>query len=152
MNERSSRCVLVADDDTDVLELICEVLTGAGFQPMTATDGADVRPLALAHRPAVSVLDVLMPKMDGYTALTRLGGDRATRDIPVVMLVWRALGGERPCGGRGVTAGQCPPRSPSLTTSRTCGRSSGARPTRPPTARRGSRRSARAAAVAGRVA
>jgi twitching motility protein PilU len=78
--------VLVADDELEIRELVTEVLSVAGFAPMVASDGHEAIELARAKRPAVILLDVMMPGMDGYTVLTHLRGQAATRDIPVVIL------------------------------------------------------------------
>jgi CheY-like chemotaxis protein len=82
-------CVLVVDDEPDVRNLVCEILKNGGFQTVVADDGEDVLPLAAAHRPALIVLDIRMPGVDGYTALTRLRGDLSTMNIPVVVLTAR---------------------------------------------------------------
>jgi CheY-like chemotaxis protein len=83
--------VLVVDDDPSVRDLVIEVLTRAGFRTATASDGEEVPGLAERHQPAVIVMDVMMPRLDGYTALTRLNGHPATRHIPVVTLTgWSA--------------------------------------------------------------
>ncbi len=74
--------VLVADDDAVVRELVCEVLGEAGFRTLTAADGAEVERLALAHRPALLIIDVMMPQMDGYTTVSRLRGHPAMRISP----------------------------------------------------------------------
>jgi CheY-like chemotaxis protein len=78
--------VLVADDDPEMRQLIVDVLATAGFRALTAADGEEAVALALEHSPDLVVLDVMMPRMDGYTALTRLRGQPATREIPVVIL------------------------------------------------------------------
>jgi len=80
------RLVLVADDDTDVRDLVADVLSEAGFRIVMAANGEEAVALAQAHHPALVVLDVMMPEMDGYTALTRLRGHPATRSIPVIVL------------------------------------------------------------------
>ena len=78
--------VLVADDDPLVRDLVSDVLAEAGFRTVRASDGAEVMDLALQQKPALILLDVIMPRMDGYTTLTRLRGHRATQHIPVVIL------------------------------------------------------------------
>jgi CheY-like chemotaxis protein len=78
--------VLVGDDDPAIRELVSDVLAEAGFRSVRATNGEEVMDLAVRQKPALIVLDVIMPKMDGYTTLTRLRGNRVTRDIPVVIL------------------------------------------------------------------
>ena len=89
MTDHQGACVLVADDDAKLRDLICDMLGLAGFRTVLASDGAEVLDLAVRERPALILLDVLMPTMDGYTALARLQGDPATRDIPTVMLTGR---------------------------------------------------------------
>jgi CheY-like chemotaxis protein len=78
--------VLVIDDDPGVLELVCDVLAEAGFPTVTANDGEEGLALALARRPSLIIMDVMMRGVDGYTALTRLRGHPATSDIPVIIL------------------------------------------------------------------
>ncbi len=83
---RDGDLVLVADDEAEVRDLVCEVLGDAGLRTMTAGDGDEVVEQALAHRPALIIMDVMMPRMDGYTTLTRLRGQPVTREIPVIVL------------------------------------------------------------------
>jgi CheY-like chemotaxis protein len=80
------RLVLVADDDPGIRDLVSDVLAEAGFRTVRAADGSEVMPLALKYRPALVVLDVIMPHLDGYTTMTRLRNHPATKDIPVVIL------------------------------------------------------------------
>jgi CheY-like chemotaxis protein len=82
----SGRLALVGDDDSAVRELVSDVLAEAGFRTVRASNGEEVMELALSQKPILIVLDVIMPKMDGYTTLTRLRGNRATQDIPVIIL------------------------------------------------------------------
>jgi CheY-like chemotaxis protein len=82
--------VLVADDELTIRDLISEILEDAGFRTLTAADGDEAIRLAREHRPAVIVLDVMMPRMDGYTALTRLRGHPLTAATPVIILTGRA--------------------------------------------------------------
>ena len=78
--------VLVADDDPGVRDLVCDVLTEAGFRTVAAGDGEEALALAHDHEPDLIVLDVMMPRVDGYSALTRLRGRPETREIPVIIL------------------------------------------------------------------
>ena len=78
--------VLVADDEPEVRQLVGDVLVEAGFETLPARDGLELLELAARHRPALIVADVMMPKMDGYTAVARLRGQAATAGIPIIML------------------------------------------------------------------
>ena len=77
---------LVADDDAGMRELVSEVLEQAGFRTVTAADGAEAVELALKQPPRLIVLDLMMPHVDGYTAVARLRGHPSTRDTPVIIL------------------------------------------------------------------
>ncbi len=81
--------VLVVDDEAEVRELVSEILGRAGFRPVTADDGERVLELALQHHPALIILDIMLPKVDGYTTVVRLRGDPLTRHIPVIMITGR---------------------------------------------------------------
>jgi len=77
---------LVADDEVEMRRLIGEILGEVGFETLTARDGLELLELAAKHRPQLIVMDVMMPSMDGYTAVARLRGQTATAGIPVIML------------------------------------------------------------------
>lgn len=79
MTEPEPNLILVADDDAQVRTLIREVLEREGFQTVAADDGERALELAIERRPALIILDIMMPRMDGYTALTRLHGRPETR-------------------------------------------------------------------------
>ncbi|MDB6170504.1 MAG: domain S-box [Verrucomicrobia bacterium] len=78
--------VLLIDDDPTVHELVRRFLQKEGFRTVCAQSGAEGIELAKKLQPSVIVLDVMMPTMDGWSVLTRLKGDRAVSEIPVVML------------------------------------------------------------------
>jgi DNA-binding response OmpR family regulator len=83
------RTVLVADDDEDILELVSFRLERAGYEVVTARDGAAALAAAQEHLPDLAVLDVMMPGLNGYEVTQRLRADGATRDIPVILLTAR---------------------------------------------------------------
>jgi len=105
--------VLVADDDAATRDLVSDVLAHAGFRTVTAADGEKLVELAAAHQPALILLDVNMPNMDGYTTLTHLRGHPSTREIPVIIVT----GEDEPVyqnlsGGLGAAAHVTKPFSP----------------------------------------
>jgi DNA-binding response OmpR family regulator len=80
------RTVLVVDDEPDVL-LLCRVnLEFEGYEVIEAADGEQAMQQARTHRPDVVLLDVMMPKMDGWQVLAAIKADRDLAEIPVVML------------------------------------------------------------------
>lgn len=81
--------ILVADDEDDVRDLIVYRLTRSGYDVLEAKDGQQALELALANTPDLAVLDVMMPKLDGYELTRRLRADDATSRIPVILLTAR---------------------------------------------------------------
>jgi CheY-like chemotaxis protein len=77
---------IVADDEEEVRRLVTEVLAEVGFETLSARDGLELVDLATRHRPQLIVADVMMPGMDGYTAVARLRGQPETAMIPIIML------------------------------------------------------------------
>jgi DNA-binding response OmpR family regulator len=78
--------VLCADDDEDILALVALRLERAGFRVVRATNGEQALELARAERPALAVLDVMMPRMTGVEVLRALRADEETRAIRIVLL------------------------------------------------------------------
>jgi CheY-like chemotaxis protein len=79
------RLVLVVDDNVEFVELFRRYLGGHGWQVVGATDAAEARLHLTEIRPQVIILDVMMPREDGWELLTALKADPAIRDIPVVV-------------------------------------------------------------------
>ncbi len=79
--------ILIVDDVAANLSLLGELLHEAGYQVRAATSGrAALRRAARETRPALVLLDVMMPEMNGYEVLAELRQDPATQDIPVIFL------------------------------------------------------------------
>ena len=76
----------MADDDADIVRFIEVNLRLEGFQVVTARDGQDALTKALDLQPDVVLLDVLMPRIDGYTVCARLRADQRGAAIPVILL------------------------------------------------------------------
>jgi diguanylate cyclase (GGDEF)-like protein len=91
MSER----VLVADDDPDILSVVKVNFELEGFQVDTAVDGEDALMKSTANPPDVIVLDIMMPRMDGLTALHRLRGQASTANVPIILLTARGLTEDR---------------------------------------------------------
>jgi CheY-like chemotaxis protein len=82
--------VLVVDDDDVIRQLICVNLELEGFQVHTAVDGQDALEQVKQVRPHVVTLDIMMPRLDGWEAATRLRADPETAGIRVILLSARA--------------------------------------------------------------
>lgn len=86
--------VLCADDDEDILSLVALRLERAGFDVVTAADGEQAVARAREQRPALAVLDVMMPKLTGYEVLAKVRGDEALREMKVILLSARVQEGD----------------------------------------------------------
>jgi len=78
--------VLVVDDDERIRRLVTDLLTANAHTVTSASDGAEAVLKAQEERPDVILMDVFMPKMDGYAALEAIKKEEATKKIPVVMV------------------------------------------------------------------
>ncbi len=94
--------VLVADDDSDILALVTLRLERSGYDVVAAGDGEEALSSALACTPDLALLDVMMPKLDGYEVTERLRGEEATRHLPVILLTARVQEADI---ARGIEAG-----------------------------------------------
>jgi two-component system alkaline phosphatase synthesis response regulator PhoP len=77
---------LIVDDEADILEIVKARLASAGYDVFTAEDGLAGLAIAKNEKPDLIILDIMMPKMDGYTALRELRKNTDTEKIPVLML------------------------------------------------------------------
>ena len=77
--------ILVADDEADIRKLIKKTLLKE-YEILEAADGIEAVSKASEHKPDLILLDIMMPKQDGYKTCMRIKAAEDTRDIPVVML------------------------------------------------------------------
>jgi two-component system alkaline phosphatase synthesis response regulator PhoP len=78
--------ILLIDDSPTVLKLMSASLACQGYQVMTAINGTMGLEMAAREKPAVVVLDVNLPDINGLEVLSRMRGDPELQDIPVVLL------------------------------------------------------------------
>lgn len=86
--------ILVVDDNPVNLKLARVLLDGAGYEVRTAGNAEEAMELLKTFRPALILVDIQLPGMDGLTLTRRLKGDPATRDIVVVALTAYAMKGD----------------------------------------------------------
>lgn len=77
--------VLVIDDDASIRELMTRMLKREGFSVYTASSGEEGLEMAMRIKPSVILLDVMLPRMDGWAVLTKIKSTPELADIPVVM-------------------------------------------------------------------
>ena len=81
-----TKTVLLAEDEPNIVESLTFLLERAGFQIKVANDGRQALNTALEQQPAVLVLDLMLPELDGYEVLRRLRADPSGKKLPVLML------------------------------------------------------------------
>lgn len=81
--------ILVIDDEHDLVETLTFRLEAAGYEVVSAFDGQEGLKKVKEEKPDLILLDVMMPKMDGYQVCRMLKFDQKFKDIPIIMLTAR---------------------------------------------------------------
>jgi DNA-binding response OmpR family regulator len=89
VSERGLPRILVADDEADVRDLVVYRLSRSGYEVVAAADGDEALRLALEEPPDLAVLDVMMPRIDGFELTRRLRAEPATSRVPIILLTAR---------------------------------------------------------------
>jgi len=82
----SSALILLVDDNEQNLELLEDYVAELGCRVKTAKDGTEALAAVAAEHPSLILLDVMMPRVSGFQVCSKLKGDAATREIPIVMV------------------------------------------------------------------
>jgi DNA-binding response OmpR family regulator len=85
-----SKKILAAEDSPTILEMMKQSLEEAGFFVITAADGQDALDKARTQKPDLIVLDLMLPKIDGYKVCRMLKFDEKYKNIPIVILTARS--------------------------------------------------------------
>lgn len=105
--------ILIVDDNATERDLIGKVVTTAGHLPEYACDGEECLTKARGVNPALILLDVVMPKLDGFATCRKLKKDPATANIPVVLVTSKGQASDRLWGERQGAVGHiCKPFTP----------------------------------------
>ena len=80
---------MVVDDSLTVRKITSRLLEREGYEVVTAKDGVDALRAAAATTPDVILVDIEMPRMDGFDLTRNVRGDRAPQDIPIIMITSR---------------------------------------------------------------
>lgn len=78
--------ILIADDEQDLREALFTIFAASGFEVLVAADGEEAVEKALAEKPDLLLLDLMMPKMTGQEVLDRLRDDEVGKDIKILIL------------------------------------------------------------------
>ena len=90
--------IVVADDDADILDLVSLTLERAGHVVHRARDGEEALELVRREQPDVAVLDVAMPKLDGFELARRLREEPETSELRIVLLTARVQESDEDAG------------------------------------------------------
>lgn len=90
--------ILVVDDEVYILHILDFSLGAEGYEVITAADGEEAIDRARVEKPDLVVLDIMMPKVDGFEACRRLKGDPETSQIPVILLTAKGREVDRQMG------------------------------------------------------
>jgi DNA-binding response OmpR family regulator len=82
----AKKYILVVDDDPDLVETVAMMLESRGFEVGRAYDGIEGEESIKERRPDLVILDIMMPRKDGYVLCAELKANEETVDIPVVLL------------------------------------------------------------------
>jgi CheY-like chemotaxis protein len=89
------RVILIVEDDPKNLKLIRDLLQIRGYTALEATDGKQGVDMARAKMPDLILMDIQMPVMDGFEAISILKADPVTKSIPIIALTAFAMQGDR---------------------------------------------------------
>ena len=78
--------ILCVDDEPTQLMLLRLALTRAGYEVLEASDGQKGVEMAVHHQPALIIMDLMMPNMDGATAIWHIKQNATTKHIPIILL------------------------------------------------------------------
>lgn len=85
--------ILVVEDNQDNREMVVKVLKFNGYEAVEAVDGEEAIEKARTQDPDLILLDIYLPKIDGYEVTRRLKGDTSLKNIPIIALTAHAMKG-----------------------------------------------------------
>jgi DNA-binding response OmpR family regulator len=94
----SAKKVLIVDDEVDLVETIRFLLEMEGYRVLVSHDGEDALHQARRENPHLIILDIMLPKLDGYKVSRELKSDERYKQIPILMLSAKAQEKDRIIG------------------------------------------------------
>ena len=91
----ANELILIVEDNEKNLKLARDVLRFHGYQTVEATDGESAITMSLEHLPALILMDIQLPGIDGIVAMKRIRADERTKHIPTVALTASVMSGDR---------------------------------------------------------
>lgn len=90
--------ILIVDDELNILTMVEARLTGNGYDVITASDGQEGLAKARAENPDLIILDIMLPKLDGYKVCRMLKFDEQHKHIPIILLSARTQESDQEVG------------------------------------------------------
>lgn len=90
--------ILLVDDEKDLVEIVSNRLQASGYEVIVAYDGQEALDKARKEKPDLIILDLMLPKMDGYKVCRMLKFDEKYKHIPIIMFTARAQGEDEKMG------------------------------------------------------
>jgi two-component system, cell cycle response regulator DivK len=87
--------ILIVEDNEDSRELVVKVLRNKGYEMVEAADGEEALEKAVSEMPDLILLDISLPKLDGYEVAKRLKSREEFREIPIIAFTAHAMKGDR---------------------------------------------------------
>ena len=94
MESKGKITILIVEDDSGNRMLIADLLASKGYRPIEAKDGEEAIALTRQKRPDLILMDLSLPRVDGWEATRRLKADADLKDIPVIALTAHAMAGD----------------------------------------------------------
>jgi two-component system cell cycle response regulator DivK len=91
----ANELILIVEDNEKNLKLARDVLRFHGYRIVEATDGESAIAMSIEHLPALILMDIQLPGIDGIVAMTRIRSDERTKHIPTVALTASVMTGDR---------------------------------------------------------
>ncbi len=93
--EKTNIKIMVVDDNQDSRELVLKILKAKGYVIVEAIDGEEALEKVPVERPDLILMDISLPKIDGYEVTRRLKNQEIFKDIPIIALTAHAMKGDR---------------------------------------------------------
>lgn len=91
----SAKTILVVDDSPTAQKITCDTLSEEGFHVLSAADGEEALEIATSLHPDLIVLDIILPKKNGFQVCRQLKTEAATEDIKILMLSGKSQASDR---------------------------------------------------------
>jgi two-component system, cell cycle response regulator DivK len=88
------RRILIVEDTEDNLHIARDLLSSAGYDLLEATDGAAAVSMAALHQPDLILMDIQLPKLNGYDATRQIRANAALDSVPIIAITSYALSGD----------------------------------------------------------